>query len=142
MISADRLTMKSTEAWNEAAEEARRQGNPLVYDTHLLLVMLAQEDSIVVPVLQKLGASVAALREKLQAEIARYPKQSDATPSIARELTNVIDRAEKEAKALGDEYVSTEHMLLALADTKGVETRTLLNNVGATHATLLGAIEA
>ena len=142
MINPDRLTVKSAEALNEAASEARRNGNPQVYDTHLLLVLLNQEESIVVPVLQKLGASVAALREAVQREIARYPKQSDAQPTMGRDLTAVLDRAEKEAKDLGDEYVSTEHMLLALSDTKGAESRTLLNNVGATHKALLAALEA
>src|SRR5690242_15704771 len=142
MINPDRLTVKSAEALNEAASEARRNGNPQVYDTHLLLVLLNQEESIVVPVLQKLGASVAGLREAVQREIGRYPKQSDAQPTMGRELTAVLDRAEKEAKDLGDEYVSTEHLLLALSDTKGAESRVLLNNVGANHKALLGALEA
>jgi ATP-dependent Clp protease ATP-binding subunit ClpB len=61
MINPDRLTVKSGEALNEAIAEARRLGNPVVYDTHLLSVLLGQDESIVVPVLQKLGASVAAL---------------------------------------------------------------------------------
>ncbi len=142
MINPDRLTVKSAEALNGAVAEARRNGNPLAFDTHLLLVLLGQDESIVVPTLQKLGASVAALREQLLAEIGRYPKQSDAQPSMARELTTVLDRAEKEAKSLGDEYVSTEHMLLALCDTKGVETRAMLNRAGVTHTTLLAALEA
>ena len=142
MINPERLTVKSAEALNEAVAEARRQGNPLAYDTHLLLVLLAQEESIVVPTLQKLGASVAALREQLNTEIGRYPKQSDAQPSMARELTSVMDRAEKEAKSLGDEFISTEHMLLALSDTKGAETRNLLTKVGASHKAILAALEA
>jgi len=142
MINPDRLTVKSAEALNEALAEARRAGNPQVYDTHLLSVLLGQEESIVVPVLQKLGASVAALREGLNRELARYPKQSDAQPTMARELTAVLDQAEKEAKALDDEYVSTEHLLLALSDTKGAETRNLLGSAGATHKALLAAIEA
>ncbi|MDB4884632.1 MAG: clpB, partial [Gemmatimonadetes bacterium] len=142
MINPDRLTVKSAEALNAALAEARRAGNPQVYDTHLLLVLLAQEESIVVPVLQKLGLSVAALREQLDREVARYPKQSDAQPTMARELTAVLDQAEREAKSLGDEYVSTEHLLLALAETKNTETRNLLGASGATHKALLAAIEA
>src|SRR4051794_36582527 len=125
MINPERLTVKSTEALNQLVEEARRNGNPLVYDTHLLLVLLGQDESIVVPVLQKLGVNVTGLRESLQREVARYPKQSDATPSWSRELNAVLDQAEKEAKKLSDEYVSTEHMLLALTEAKGTETRTL-----------------
>src|SRR5258706_4457444 len=141
MINPDKLTVKSAEALNDAMAEARRNGNPLVYDVHLLLALLQQDESIVVPVLQKLGASVAALREQVLTEIGRYPKQSDAQPTLARELNAVLDRAEKEASNLGDEYVSTEHLLLALSDVK-TESRTLLNNAGATHKALLGALEA
>jgi ATP-dependent Clp protease ATP-binding subunit ClpB len=142
MINPDKLTVKSAEALNEAVAEARKSGNPQIYDTHLLIVLLAQEESIVVPVLQKLGVNIAALREAIQREIARYPKQSDAQPTWARELTAVVDEAEKEAKKLGDEFVSTEHLLLALADAKGTETKPLLNGLGGTHKALLQAIEA
>src|SRR5688572_14299110 len=142
MINPDRLTVKSGEALNEAHAEARRLGNPVIYDTHLLQVLLGQDESIVVPVLQKLGASVAALRDQVQREIARYPKQSDAQPNVSRELNAVLDQAEKEARSLGDEYVSTEHLLLALTETKGTETRTLLANAKVTHAALLAALEA
>jgi ATP-dependent Clp protease ATP-binding subunit ClpB len=142
MINPDKLTVKSAEALNEAIADARRIGNPQVYDTHLLSVLLGQEESIVVPVLQKLGVSVAALREAITREIARYPKQSDAQPTMARELTAVLDQSEKEAKKLGDEYVSTEHLLLALSDAKGTETKALLNGLGGTHKALLQAIEA
>ena len=120
MINPDRLTVKSAEALNEALAEARRNGNPLVYDAHLLFVLLSQDESIVTPVLQKIGANVAALKEAIAREVARYPKQSDAQPTWARELNAVLDQAEKEAKKLGDEYVSTEHLLLALADAKNL----------------------
>ena len=86
MINPERLTVKSAEALNEAVAEARRHGNPQVYDTHLLLVLLNQDESIVVPVLKKIGVNVAALKEALTREIERYPKQSDAQPTIAREI--------------------------------------------------------
>jgi ATP-dependent Clp protease ATP-binding subunit ClpB len=142
MINPDRLTVKSGEALNEALAEARRIGNPQVYDTHLLLVLLDQQESIVVPVLQKLGVNVAALREALRREVERYPKQSDAQPTMGRELTAVFDQAEKEAKKLDDEYVSTEHLLLALSDARGTETKALLNALGATHKALLDALKA
>jgi ATP-dependent Clp protease ATP-binding subunit ClpB len=141
MINPDRLTVKSGEALNEAVSIARRAGNPQVYDLHLLLALLGQDEGIVVPVLQKLGVSVAALREKAEQEAARYPKQSDAQPNVSRELNQVFDRAEKEAKDLGDEFVSTEHMLLALAEVKNTDSRRLLNEAGATHASLREALE-
>jgi ATP-dependent Clp protease ATP-binding subunit ClpB len=142
MLSPDRLTVKSADALNDALSHARRVGNPLVYDAHLLAALLEQDDSIVAPVLQKLGVGLPKLREELEREIARYPKQSGASPSLARELSAVLDRAEQDAKTLGDEYVSTEHLLLALSDVKGTETKTILTAAGATHAALLEAIEA
>src|SRR3569833_571672 len=142
MINPEKLTVKAGEALNEASNLARRNGNPVVYDLHLLSALLDQDESIVVPVLQKIGVSVAQLREQVKRETERYPKQSDAQPTMSRELNQVFDRAEQEAKELGDEYISTEHLLLALAETKGAETRTVLNGVGATHAALIGALQA
>src|SRR6478735_12012529 len=132
-MNPEKLTVKSGEAVNEAVGMARRAGNPMVYDLHLLLAVLSQDEGIVVPVLQKLGVSVASLREKAEKEAARYPKQSDAQPNVSRELNQVFDRAEKEAKDLGDEFVSTEHMLLALSQVKGAESKALLNEVGVTR---------
>src|SRR5688500_15600178 len=86
MINPDRLTVKATEALNEAVDLARRAGNPLVYDLHLLMALLTQDEGIVVPILQKLGVSVTQLRETVGREMARYPKQSNAQPTLSREL--------------------------------------------------------
>ena len=142
MINADRLTVKSAESLNDAIAQARRNGNPLVYDLHLLSALLGQDEGIVVPILQKLGVNVTQLREQVEREIARFPKQSEAQPSLSRELNQVLDKAEGEAKGLGDEYVSTEHLLLALAETKGTETRTVLSALGANRDALLEALQA
>ncbi|MFL5508257.1 MAG: ATP-dependent chaperone ClpB, partial [Gemmatimonadaceae bacterium] len=141
MINPDRLTVKATEALNEAIELARRAGNPLVYDLHLLLALLNQDEGIVVPVLQKLGVSVAQMRETVGRETARYPTQSGAQPTLSRELNQVFDKAEADARDLGDEFVSTEHFLLALSDVKGTESRSLLTGLGATHDKLLEALQ-
>ncbi len=141
MINPDRLTVKASEALNEAVDLARRAGNPLVYDLHLLLALLTQDEGIVVPILQKLGISVAQLRETVGREMARYPKQSNAQPTLSREVNQVFDRAEADSRELGDEFISTEHFLLALSDVKGTESRNLLNGVGATHGALLEALQ-
>src|SRR5438093_3912237 len=133
MINPDKLTVKAGEAFNEAVTVARRNSNPLVYDLHLLSALLEQDESIVVPILQKAGANVTAIRERVTREMDRYPKQSGgAQPSVSRELNQVFDRAEAEIKSLGDQYVSTEHLLLALAETKGTESKTVLNEGGVT----------
>ncbi|MBX7118149.1 MAG: ATP-dependent chaperone ClpB [Gemmatimonadaceae bacterium] len=142
MLSPDRLTVKSQEALTDAIGRARRNGNPLVHDTHLLLALLAQEEGIVQPILQKLGVAIPPLREALEREIDRYPRQSDAQPTLARELSAVLDAAEREAKGLGDEYVSTEHLLLALTEVKGAETAALLKTQRVTRKGLLEALEA
>ena len=142
MINPDRLTVKAGEAFNAAIALARQFGNPLVYDVHLLSALLEQEDSIVVPILQKAGASVTAIRDAVKREMERFPKQSGAQPSLSRELNQVFDKAEADAKVLGDLYVSSEHLLLALAETKGIEARTILDGAGAGGDELRAALEA
>jgi ATP-dependent Clp protease ATP-binding subunit ClpB len=142
MINPDRLTVKSTEALNDALALARRNGNPLVYDLHLLHALLGQEEGIVVPILQKLGVGVPKLREAVEREVGRYPKQSEAQPTLSREMNAVVDRAETEAKDLGDDFISTEHLLLALAETKGAESKALLVAAGADRTALLEALQA
>src|SRR5207249_3627635 len=80
-----------------------------------------QDDGIVVPLLQKAGLNVTQLSADTEREIERFPKQSGTTaePTLSREVSRVLDRADEEAKALGDAYVSTEHLLLALVEEKG-----------------------
>ena len=75
MINSEKLTVKAGEALNEAVSAARRIGNPVLYDLHLLGALLEQDESIVVPVLQKLGASVAAIREQVASAIGDRAKQ-------------------------------------------------------------------
>ena len=143
MINPDRLTVKAAEAFNEAIAMARRNGNPLVYDGQLFLALLGQDEGIVIPLLHKLGANVTDLRARLEREVERYPKQSGgAQPSMSRELNQVLDKAEEEAKSLKDEYVSTEHMLVALASVRGTESYEILKSVGADRDALLEALQA
>ena len=115
MIQPDRLTVKAAEALQQAAALARARGNPVVNDAHLFFALLQQEEGIVVPLLQKAGLNVTQLQDETEREIARFPKQSGgADPTLSRELSRVLDRSDEEAKGLGDAYVSTEHLLLAL----------------------------
>jgi ATP-dependent Clp protease ATP-binding subunit ClpB len=141
MISSDRLTVKAAEALNEALALARRSGNPLVYDAHLLLALLQQEEGIVVPLLHKIGGNVSDLRARVEREIARYPKQTGAQPTLSRELHQVMDKADEFAKSLGDEFVSTEHLLVALADVRGTDSFAVLSSAGATRDALVQALK-
>src|SRR6185312_3420894 len=116
MIRPERLTIKAQEAFRDAGEIARQRGNPVVNDAHLLAALLAQPEGVVQPLLQKVGLNVTALTDAVERELDRFPKQEGggAEPSLSRELHRVFDRADAEATRMGDAYVSTEHLLLAL----------------------------
>src|SRR6266568_4075323 len=142
MIQPDRLTVKAAEALQQAASLARSRGNPVVNDAHLFYALLQQDEGIVVPLRQKAGLTVTQLQAETEREIERFPKQSGgADPTLSRELTRVLDRADEDAKALGDAYVSTEHILLALAEEKGTTARELLSASGVSREDLLAALE-
>jgi ATP-dependent Clp protease ATP-binding subunit ClpB len=142
MIQPDRLTVKAAEALQQAAALARAKGNPVVNDAHLFYALLQQDEGIVVPLLQKAGLNVSQLTAETEREMERFPKQSGgADATFSRELTRVLDRADEDAKALGDAYVSTEHLLLALAEEKNTTARELLSTSGVTRKELLAALE-
>src|SRR5438445_4346669 len=144
MIRPERLTIKAAEALQQAASLARSRGNPVVNDAHLFHVLLEQEEGIVVPLLQKTGLNVTQLQAETARELERFPQQSGATaePTLSRELSRVLDRADEDAKALGDAYVGTEHLLLALAEEKGTTARQLLSAGKVGRAELLAALES
>ena len=143
MIRPERLTVKAAEALQQAATLARARGNPVINDAHLFLALLAQDDGIVVPLLQKAGLNVTQLTSETEREIDRFPKQSGTTaePTLSRELSRVLDRADEEAKALGDAYVSTEHLLLALVEEKGTTAKQLLSAASVDRSVLMAALE-
>src|SRR5919204_96276 len=119
MIRPERLTIKAQEAFKDAGEEARRRGNPVVNDAHLLAALLAQPEGIVQPLLQKAGLNVTGLGQAVERELDRFPRQEGgggAEPSFSRELHRIFDRADADAGKLGDAYVSTEHLLIAMAE--------------------------
>ena len=142
MIQPDRLTIKAAEALQQAASLARSKGNPVINDAHLFLALLQQDEGIVMPLLQKAGLNVTQLQAETEREIERFPKQSGgADPTISRELSRVLDRADEESKSLADAYVSTEHLLLALAEEKNTTARQLLSAAGVSRKDLLAALE-
>jgi ATP-dependent Clp protease ATP-binding subunit ClpB len=117
-MNADRFTIKSQEAIAAAGSLAEQRRNPQVTPEHLLAVLLEQPEGLVVPVLSKLGADVAAVRSEANAAIDALPIVSSASGEAAgpsSELVAVLRAAEKQMRDLGDDYVSTEHLLLALA---------------------------
>src|SRR3954454_21620835 len=118
-MQPDRFTVKSQEAIAAAQRLAAERHNPEVAPPHLLLTLLDQEDGLVVPVLQKVGADVPAIRAGTLEAVDALPELGgDAEPEIrpAQTFVRAIQRAEREAQALGDSYISSEHLLLALPD--------------------------
>src|SRR2546430_507469 len=104
MIKPERLTVKAAEALQQASALARSRGNPVINDAHLFLALLSQDDGIVVPLLQKAGLNVTQLSAETEREIDCFGKRSISTaePTLSREVSRVLDRADEEAKALGD----------------------------------------
>jgi ATP-dependent Clp protease ATP-binding subunit ClpB len=114
-----------------------------VNDAHLLAALLAQDEGVVQPLLQKAGLNVTAIRQEVEREIGRFPTQAGAgaEPSLSRELQRVFDRAEAEAKKLDDAFISTEHLLLAMADEKGTTARAVLSAQGVSVDDLSAALQ-
>ncbi|HTL68246.1 MAG TPA: AAA family ATPase, partial [Lacunisphaera sp.] len=124
-----KLTIKSAEALNTARDLARARGNPITNDAHLLSALLDQDEGITMPLLGKVGVNVTKLKADVARELDRFPKQSGGgEPQFSREVMEALDKAEAEAGKLGDEYISTEHLLIGLAETKGTAARQLLSS--------------
>jgi ATP-dependent Clp protease ATP-binding subunit ClpB len=118
-MQPDRFTVKSQEAVVDALQVASRLGNPEAAPAHLLIALLAQDEGLAVPILQKVGADAASIRSRAAQAAQELPKLSgderpEAQPSSA--LRKVLQQAEQEMKRKGDEYISTDHFLLALTD--------------------------
>ena len=122
-----RWTVKTTEAFSAAIDRARSNHNPGLTADHLLGAMARQEDTIVPPVLAKLGLAPAMVAEKADAAVAKLPKAVGGDePRMNRELTNVVENAEKYQKDLRDEFLSVEHLLLAMNARLGIGSEELL----------------
>src|SRR5690349_3318021 len=142
-MQADRFTIKSQEALQAAIAVAAARNHTETQPEHLLVALLEQPESVVGPVLRKLGARPETIRAEVNQSLSQLPTITAGAkePSTSRELMDVLRLAEREAGKLSDEYISTEHILLALASAQGGEAAKSLNRNGATHKALLEAIE-
>jgi len=141
-IRWDKLTIKSQEAIQAATELATQSGNPEVTSAHLLAALLEDKEGIVVPTLQKIGVPTERLLSEVNSLISALPKVSGDSqqPGVSSTLNQVIDRAFTEARNLKDEFVSTEHLLLALTEAKSDPAQMALAGVGATHGAILQSL--
>jgi ATP-dependent Clp protease ATP-binding subunit ClpB len=127
-IDPNRWTQKTQEAYNAAVTLARGRSNPEVTPDHLLLALLGQEGTAVLPVLTRVGVAVLPLRNRLEESLAKLPHSYGGEgPVLSRESQAVLEQAGREREALGDEYLSVEHILLAMAKRVGVDHDDLLN---------------
>ena len=117
-MQAQKLTTKSQEALSTAVRRAATDGNPAVEPIHLLSALLAQPESVTRPLLEAVGTSVMDVEASVKGALGALPAASGGSvsgPTMSRPLLQVLDLAEEQAGSLGDEYVSTEHLLVALA---------------------------
>ena len=113
-LDPNRWTLKTTEAFSAATEAARAASHAEVTPDHLLLALLAQTDGLVLPMLHSAGVDPTAVRDKAQQAVATLPRAYGSDVGISRELRDVLDDAEAVRADLADDYLSTEHLVLAL----------------------------
>lgn len=138
----DRFTIKAQEALQDAQGIAERHQHQAVDVEHLLLALIGQEGGIVTPILQRVGANTSLIKTQLEEVLKRVPKVYGAGGEvyITPRLKMVLDKAMDEAQRLKDDYVSTEHLLIVIADEKGGEVSRVLSSHGVTRDAILKAM--
>jgi ATP-dependent Clp protease ATP-binding subunit ClpB len=137
----DKFTLRGQEAIQSAIELAERNQNQQVEPEHLLAVMLDQPEGIVRPVLGKLGANVAVILNDTQAAISRFPRVQGGQQYFSPRLSQIFTASQKQADKMQDEFVSTEHLLLAIVEEKDGESGKILRQHGVNRDDLLKVIE-
>jgi ATP-dependent Clp protease ATP-binding subunit ClpB len=143
-IRFDKLTVKAQEAVQRANQLASEHGNPELLPLHMLAALLEDKEGIVPPVLEKIGIGPQAVLSEVYRELEKLPKVSgsDAQAAISNSANRLLDQAFKEASNFKDEYVSTEHLLLAITHLKQDAAQQTLARHGATSDAILKALTA
>jgi ATP-dependent Clp protease ATP-binding subunit ClpB len=142
-IKWDRLTVKSQEAVQAAGGLAAESGNPEVLPLHLMAALLEDREGVVIPVLERVGVPVEQLLSGVNSAIEKLPKvQGGGQPGMSQALQKVLEQGFKEAENFKDDYVSTEHLLLALSRAKNDPVQLALAALGGTHEAILKALSA
>jgi ATP-dependent Clp protease ATP-binding subunit ClpB len=141
-MNYEKLTIKAQEALNEASAIAQKDDHALMETEHLLLALLRQENGIVPSIIEKAGADVSALASDTEALVRQTPKVygEAAQVSLSSAVSKVLAKAETEAAALKDDYISTEHILIAIAAGEGKASQ-LLKKFGITKNVILSALK-
>ncbi len=127
-IDPNRWTLRLSEAFEAATRNAQASSHAEVTPEHLLLEFLSQQDGVALPIVNALGVDPLALRNRLSERLSRLPRAyGGAAPGLSRELSAALEAADSARAEMGDDYVSVEHVMLALADRLGVEREKLLS---------------
>jgi ATP-dependent Clp protease ATP-binding subunit ClpB len=143
-MNFNKLTVKAQEAIAEAQNLARGAGNPELTPEHLLLALVRQDGGIVSPILNKLGVAPGTVEAEIAAELAKFSRVGGASaePGVSSTLRKVFDAAFQSAEQFNDEYVSTEHLLLAIASTKNSTAAEVLRRHGVVADAVLKALQS
>jgi ATP-dependent Clp protease ATP-binding subunit ClpB len=137
----DKFTLRGQEAIQSAIELAERNQHQQVEPEHLLVAMLDQPEGIVRPILGKLGANVAVILNDTQAAVARFPRVQGGQQYFSSRLSLIFTASQKQADQMQDEFISTEHLLLAIAEEKDGEAGKILRQHGVVRDDLFKVIE-
>jgi ATP-dependent Clp protease ATP-binding subunit ClpB len=139
-MNMSKLTTKAQEALQAMQQIAQSRGHQALEPEHLLLALLEQPEGAVVSTLQQLNVTIPDLRKQLEKALEKLPSVSGGEPYMSRELRALLDQSEAAAKALQDEYISTEHFLIALAKAESTEAGKILRRAGVTSEAVLRAL--
>ena len=143
-MQIEKFTLKAQEALQEAKSLAERKSHQQIDVEHLLLALISQKEGIVLPILQKLGANVELIVSQLEGELDRIPKvtgRGAGQAYLSSRLNEIFNAAWKEAERLTDEYLSTEHLLLAIADERQGAAFQILQRNGVTKDAILRVLQ-
>jgi len=134
-LDPNRFTLKTQEALNEAISRAKSASNPEVTPDHLLSALLGQSEGVSLPILHAAGVDLEKLRATVEERLSRLPRAYGTTARISTALEKVLEEADEARRELGDDYLSVEHLLLALAEIIGVEREALLKGLRSVRGT-------
>lgn len=137
----DRLTIRGQEAVQEAIGIAEKNQNQQVEPEHILSAMFEQKEGVVRPILGKLGANLSAIVSEIDAAVEKFPKVSGGQQYFSSRTNTIMQAAQKEAEAMSDEYISTEHLLMTIADEAEGDAGRILRSNGVKKEDLVKVVE-
>jgi ATP-dependent Clp protease ATP-binding subunit ClpB len=143
MLPMEKMTEKTQEALQAAVSFARERSHQQIDVEHLALALLTIDDSLAVAVLQKMNVSIEGLKAEVDSSLNRRPKVQGqaAQPYLSQRLDRLVDAAQNEAKTLKDDYISVEHLLLALCDDPDIGFKQILSKHGITKNAVLAVLK-